>query len=199
MIKWFLSSLLFASSLIGLETVTDPNTGEAFPKEVNFDYDGKSYALDATGVATRKKLVVKVYSIAHYLQKGEGIQGGDPFQKILSDNLAKQLTIQWVRDVSHDKMQEAFQEAFHKVFPDTYNRDMKAPIEQFLKLFPQDVHKGDQYVIRWIPGGTIEVLINGKETGHFTNPEFAKGVWSIWLGPYSIVKRDELVSLMSKT
>lgn len=177
------------------DTIVDNSTGVAFPRQVSFDANNQQYQLEATGVATRKKLVVKVYSIAHYLQKGAA-QGGDKMQAIMSDKNAKQFTIKWVRDVAVDKVQGAYQEAFHKVFSQQDYASLQNEINQFTQYFNNEAHKGDEYVLRWIPEGTIEIIINGNKVGSVNNVRFAQGLWNVWFGPSSVVKVDDLTSAM---
>jgi hypothetical protein len=189
-----LCTSLCAFSLFGQDTMIDKNTQETFPLEVSFEAGGKQYQLEGTGVATRKKLIIKVYSIAHYLQKGAAKFPVDKAQAIMSDDNAKQLTMKWVRDVPVDKVKDAYQDSFHKVFPGDAYAKLGAEIDAFTKFFAQGAKKGDEYVLRWIPGGTIEVSINGQIVGSVTNKDFAKGLWSIWFGPNSIVDRNALMS-----
>jgi hypothetical protein len=191
-----LCASLFSMGLQAQDNIVDNSTHESFPREVSFDYNGKQYQLEATGVATRKKLIIKVYSIAHYLQKGLETSGADKMQQIMSDDTAKQFTLKWVRDVGVDKIQEAFQDSFRRVFPGQEYDQMQNEIQAFTQLFNQAAHRGDEYVFRWLPGGNIDVLINGKKVGSVANKEFAKGLWSIWIGPHSVVNSQELISLM---
>lgn len=175
------------------EDVRDSSTGETFPKEVSFSHNGKDYQLECTGIATRKKLIIKVYSIASYLQKGA--TGADKFQLFTQDDYAKQLTLKYVHDVPASKITDAFQESF-KNAPD-YDQQ-KNDIATFIQFFNRDVKKGDSQVIRWMPGGYIEVIINGQNAGNLTNKALAKSLWSIWFGDHSVVDRSKLVSLMQE-
>lgn len=186
----FFSLCLFADS-----SVVDSATGEVFPSTVSFDFGGNHYDLQATGVATRKKFFVNIYSVAHYLQTG-AISNADKIEQILQDNLAKQLTMKWVRAVNADKVQEGFQESFKNSLLPTDFRRLQNEISQFLQFFSRDVKKGDEHVLRWIPGGHIQVLINGKTAGEITNKDFAVGLWDIWFGSKGAVDRNQLISLL---
>ena len=188
-------TLFCACSAYAENEVTDKSTGESFPATVSFNYEGKDYELDATGVSTRKKLIIKVYSVAHYLQK-EATAGSDKLQTILSDLNAKQLSIKWVRQVPAEKVQEGYNESFKTAIPDPAYTQVQTAIKTYLSFFHQDVQKGDEHILRWIPGGTIEVVINGKTAGTIKDAEFAKGLWNIWFGNKSVVNRDALISLM---
>lgn len=197
MFKLLSSLLLFCAINLHAETsITDKDTGVTFPAEISFNYQGKDYQLQATGTSVRKKLVFKVYSVAHYLQKGV-TSGGDKLQTIMSDANAKQLTIKWLRDVDGAKIQEGYEDSFKNAIGGSVGPELQSAIKTYIGLFSQGVVKGNEHVIRWIPGGIIEVLINGKSVGTITNPEFAKGLWSIWFGSKSVVNRDNLMSLMN--
>lgn len=195
---WTTSIMLCAASLFGAAdgTIQDEATGFSFPSEISFQSGGKEYHLQATGVATRVKFFVKVYSIASYLQDPAAIKGGDKFQAIINADQAKQLTLKWFRSVPVDKMQEAFRESFGKVLSNADLAKLKPEIDNFLTFFNQEAEKGSEYDIRWIPGGTIEVFEAGKSVGKIANMDFAKAVWSIWFGETNVVKRDRLVSLV---
>ena len=173
--------------------VTDEATGISFPSEVSFDYEGKTYDLDITGVSTRKKLILKVYSVAHYLQKNA--KGEDRIEKILSDVNAKQLTIKWARNVPLDKIHAGYDESFKNAISNPTAEQQKN-IDTFVSFFNQEANKGDTHVIRWIPGGIVEVEINGNKAGSITNIEFAKNLWNIWFGSKSVVNKDKLISDM---
>lgn len=187
----FLASFcMWAFNLNAQEEVVDKSTGKMFPKSVAFEYDGKQYELDITGVTTRKKLIIKVYSVAHYLQQGVVVD----LQNIMSDSNAKQFTIKWVHDVSVDKVQNGYQESFSRVFSPERYEALKDEINRFLQFFNQSAKIGDETVFRWIPGGRLEVKINDKQVGSITNKEFVEGVWNIWFGQKSIVDRKELLA-----
>ncbi len=188
-------ALMCAFNLHAGNQVSDKATGEVFPAQIAFDYQGKDYQLDATGVSTRKKLIIKVYSVAHYLQKGVAV-GKDKLQAIMSDANAKQLTIKWVRAVPAATIQEGYEDSFKTAIPDPVYTQLQAAIKTYIAFFNQDAEKGDEHVIRWLPGGIVEVQLKGKTVGTITDAKFAKGLWNIWFGAKSVVNRDHLISLM---
>lgn len=179
---------------LNAEEITDKSTGESFPKEVSFNAGGKDFSLEATGVSTRKKLIIKVYSVAHYLQNAGNFKD-NLLAAIMSDDNAKQLTIKWVRAVPKDKVVEGYQESFKTAIDDPAYTQLQPQIETYLGFFNHDVQKGDVHILKWIPGGVIEVEINGAKVGAITSAEFAKGLWNIWFGQKSVVNRDALMSL----
>lgn len=174
--------------------VADSSTGVTFPSQVTVEHDGKQYKLQATGTATRKKFFVKVYSVASYIQEGALTGSGDKFQPFMSDEFAKQLTLKWVHEASPEKVQEGYQESFKNALSSAEYSNMQNAIDQYIHLFNQPVQKGDEQIIRWFPGGYVEVVFNGKTIGSITNPDFARVLWSIWFGNKSVVDRNQLVS-----
>lgn len=192
----FLFFCVLSISLYADAEVRDPSTGETFPSEVTFEHAGKEYHLQATGVSTRKKFFVKVYSVAHYLEQGGDNAKGDKFQQILQDDKAKQLTLKWLRNVNKGKVQEGYQESFKNTLSGTQYLQLQKEITTYTNFFNQDVQKGEEQILRWLPGGEIEVIINGNKAGSITNQEFAKALWNIWFGSKSVVDRNNLVSLM---
>lgn len=191
--KLLFSVLTLAVSLYASADISDKATGQSFPSQVQFQHDGKDYNLDATGVATRKKFFVKVYSVASYLQGNA--DKSDVLLKILQDDNAKQLTLKFVHEAPVDKVQEGYRESFKNALTADQYKQMQKDIDTYVAFFNKDVQVGDEHILRWLPGGYVEVIINGNKAGTITNPEFAKGLWSIWFGPNSIVKRDDLISL----
>ena len=112
----FFIYLTFCTTLCADHTIIDKTTQQSFPIEISFEENGKHYDLETTGVATRKKMIFKVYSVAHYLEKGAQKPNQNMIDAIFSSDYAKQLTLKWVRDVGTDKIQETFQESLQNAF-----------------------------------------------------------------------------------
>jgi len=177
-------------------SIQDRNTGVSFPDEISISENGTTYTLQATGVSTRKKFFAKVYSIAHYLQDPQNASGNQAYDKVYDNEKAKQLTMIWVRSVDRNKIQDGFKDAFQKVMSRQEHARLQKEINQFIGFFNQNARDGDEYVIRWMPKGKIEVFLNGNKKGEIDNEAFASAVWDVWLGPKSAVNRSEMVSKM---
>jgi hypothetical protein len=195
MISWKLpfwtlvGSLAITAGVASAQELTDPNTKVSFPKEITFESQGKTFKLKGTGVSTRKKLFVKVYSVANYIEDPAKLKNGDVFEKILNSKNAKQLSFIYVRDVDKKRVQDAYRQSLEKAT----GGDLKAETDKYVNFFGEVKNK-DKHEVRWLPDGTITVTINGQETGSIKSEAFAKALWSVWLGPNSVVKRDQLVS-----
>lgn len=185
---------LMNTHLSAEDTILDKTTGKAFPASVSFTNEGTNYNLEATGVSTRTKFFVKVYSVAHYLQNLGDVNSKNIFNQIFNDDKAKQLTLIWVRDVDSRTIKDGYMDTFKKVFSHEQQKELSGQIDQFLGFFNENAKINDKQVIRWIPGGIIEVEINGVKKGQVKSVDFAKAVWGIWLGAKSVVPRNQLVS-----
>ncbi len=188
-------TLLFVTASAQAELV-DRLTGVSFPDEISFNAEGKEYNLHATGVSTRKKFFVKVYSVAHYIQDGTQIQSADPFNSVLQDDKAKQLTIKWTYNAKARKIQDGYREAFRNDLSRSEYQQLQNDIQKYIGFMNKNMREGDQTVLRWLPDGQVDVLINGNQVGSIRNRAFAEALWSIWFGPKSVVNRNQLISSM---
>ena len=185
---------VFFFPLYAESQIKSSSTGVLFPKNSSFSQDGKNYDLAITGVATRKKFFVKIYSVASYLQK-EAIGSGAILEQIMEDKWAKQLTLKWVHEADLKRVKDGYLESFRNSLGSTQFAGLQQPIDEYLSFFQQDVQKGDEHILKWLPGGNIELLINDHFVGSIKNEAFAKALWSLWFGSKSFVNRDNLLSL----
>lgn len=190
MFKAFTLLLTVATtSLFAAETVAASAT--TFPKEVSFNAGGKDFSLQLTGTGTRKKFFVTVYQIGSYIENASSLSG-DRADAILNSEAAKQLTMKFVHDAPADKVREGYLDSFKTLLPEADYNAEKADIDRFVNFFNKDLKVGDEVVLRSIPGGTIQVLINGTETGSINNPKLAKSLWSFWFGQKPVVDKAKL-------
>lgn len=188
-----LGASLLLLPVLNSKEVKEAVSGEVFPDTVSFDFEGNKYNLDLTGTAIRKKYIVKVYAVAHYLEQGP-VLTGDKYEQILTDDRAKQLTMRWLRGVTAEQLVHGYKESLEAVFGK--DNEFSDEVEAFLGFLNVNVKKGDVHILRWIPGGVIEYLINDQKVGTIENEAFAKGLWATWIGPNSVVNRQELTSLL---
>ena len=173
--------------------VVEPVTGITFPSEVRFSQDGEDHTLQLTGVAARTKWLFRVYAIAHYLQAPKGT--GIPDCKYIStDGPAKQMTIQYARNVPAKKITKILREDFELNTTPSEYREIEKYVEQMLAYFVFPVKKGDVFVMRWLSGGRVYLEFNGKKLGDVKSTLFAHTLWAIWFGQHSVVDREALMA-----
>lgn len=184
-------ALLCAFPALTLFAADTATASTAFPKEVSYNAAGKDYTLELTGTGTRKKFFVTVYQIGSYIQNASSLSG-DKAEAILNSDAAKQLTMKFQHDAPADKIREGYLDSFKSILTEADYNAEKADIDRFVAFFNQDLKVGDELVLRSIPGGTVQVLINGKEVGTIANPALAKSLWGFWFGPKAVVDKNKL-------
>jgi hypothetical protein len=183
----------FAPALIALTVlassaradVAEPRTGVRFPEKI-----GESSLL-GVGLRTKSVLKVKVYAVGLYVADSalagplKGKTGPDLYRELVWGDFPKEIHLKLVRDVSASQMQEAIRDALEKAAD-------KARTDQFVSYFT-DIKTGEDYVLRWAPGGTLETIAKGAPKPTIADKNFAAAVFAIWLGDEPIqedVKRD---------
>lgn len=163
------------------QDVTEPRSGKAFAAKS----DGMS--LLGTGLRTKTMLKVKVYAIGLYVSD-EALRGPlasfkghatspEFYNQLVWGDFGKQVTMKFVRDVTHDQITDAFRESLAGA-----NR---ARLDTFLSYFP-DTKSGQDYVLRWVPGRGLVTTVAGQEKGTINDKDFGAAVFGIWLGPKAI-------------
>ena len=194
---WIAAMMLCASLVFAADTVEE--SGKTFPTQITVAHDGVDHTMSLTGVTTRKKFVIKVYAMAHYMADPQATNEESALKACLTDGQAKQITMTFNRGVGADKIIGAYRDGFKKNATDAELKDIQPLVDQFADFYKgADVEEDDQYILRWLPGGVIVTVIKGEEKPAITNETFARILWSIWLGEDSIVKPDALVSMMVK-
>jgi hypothetical protein len=192
-VRQTLSAVLVAASfaiapLAFAEDVKEPRSGVSFAAK-----DGASSLL-GVGLRTKTMLKVKVYAIGLYVDDGalagplaahKGKTTSPEFYKdLVWGDFPKHVVLKFVRDVTTSQIQEAFRE----VLPAAD----KARANAFVGYFG-DTKVGQEYVIRWAPGGTLETTVVGAAKPPIADKDFAAAVFAIWLGEKAIqddLKRD---------
>ncbi|MBA4311154.1 MAG: hypothetical protein C0417_00840 [Chlorobiaceae bacterium] len=200
MYKLILLSLVFLfipSGIFAQQTVKESSTGKYFPSEIKIKNAEKEVTLQLTGLTVRKKIIFKVYGIAHYMQDPPTVKDEEAaFIAILQEGKAKQITMDFSRDVEAIKIKEAYLDGFNSHTSKEELQKLQPLINQFTGYFTKDVKENQQFILQWLPGGTILAVLNGETKQAITDPIFARVLWTIWFGEDSIVDRDDLVSRM---
>jgi hypothetical protein len=107
-------------------------------------------------------------------------------RQVVWGDFRKQLTLKFVRNVTKDQIQDAFREAL------VQSGANSAQMEAFLAYFG-DTNSGQDYVLRWEPGGVLKTTVVGQERPAIADKNFAAAVFAIWLGDKPIqasIKKD---------
>jgi hypothetical protein len=159
------------------QDVTEPKSG------VTFAAKSGDMSLLGVGVRTRTMLKVKVYAVGLYAADSAlagplaahkaNVAAPSFYKDLVSGDFEKQVVMKFVRDVSTDQIRGAFRESLKGA--------EGAKVDLFVGYF-SDTKVGQEYVLRWAPGGILETKVAGLNKPPITDEKFAAAVFGIWLG-----------------
>jgi len=170
------------------EEIVEPRTG------VHFTTRQGDLSLLGVGVRTKSIFRIKVYTIGLYVadaalagplavHKGK-LDAPEFYRDLVWGDFEKQINMRFLRDVTREQVQQNFRESLPQVNParlDVFASHMIA------------MKAGQEYVIRWAPGGILETSFGGQPNTPIADKDFAAAVFGIWLGETPIqvdIKRD---------
>ena len=174
-VRWAIVVMLAAAlSSPAAADYVEPRSGTAFAEAV----DGMT--LLGAGLRTKTFLKVKVYAAGLYAADDvvpllKAKTGEALYKDLAWGDFRKQVTLKLVRDLSANQMQEAIREALAAQKADP------ARVDAFVAYFG-DIKTGEEYVVRWEPGGVLHTFAKGQPKAPIADKTFAGQVFSIWLG-----------------
>ncbi len=138
-------------------------------------YQGKGLVLNGLGLRKAYGLA-KVYVAGLYLEK----KNPDADQILGSDAL-RRIELRFVRNVGRDDIVKAWTEGFEKNVGASL-ADFKERLDTLNGAMP-DLREGDVLAFTAIPGKGTAVEVNGTTAATISGADFAKVLFSIWLGP----------------
>jgi len=182
-----MNRLLAVAALVALgmvsaaeaQTWTEPKSGVAFAvkkddmtllgggvrvKKIVFTF--KAYALG---------LYVADTAIAGPLAAYKGKTTSPEFYAALhTGDFKKEVVLKFTRNLSQGKIQDGMRESLLGAEPKV--------LEQFISYFPE-VKEGQECVLRWLPGGTVEAVMAGQAKPPIANKAFAEQLMGLYVGP----------------
>lgn len=137
---------------------------------------GKKLVLNGLGVREATMFNVDVYVAGLYLE-----QRSRSASEILAAEQIKVLHLRFVRDVGRKDVVSSFNEGFEKNSRDTVPA-IRPRIAQFMAWLPS-FKDGSTLTVTYVPGEGTRVSVNGTYKGTIAGPDFARALFSIWLGP----------------
>jgi hypothetical protein len=163
-----------------------------FPLEVVVETEAGRYELAATGLSVHKQEYSREYVAAHYLQKPIKGLRKEVMARVFSDDVAKELIVRFLHAMDAGTYQKEVSSALQADLTAAQLESMKPHIEKFIALLGNPV-KDEFHIYRWLPGGVLEVDINGTFKGRIINKPFAERLWQVWLGSNALVSRSQLL------
>ncbi len=172
--------------------------GRMFAESVTATRGDSAVTLVATGKATRKKFVVKVYAMVHYLDTGRFPSREAAIEAIRNGTHVRRIVMEFVRGVGADKIRNAYREGFEKAVDPAHAEELAPLVDRFIEWHAHDVADGDRYVYTAWPDGRVDVEVQGESKPPIVNAAFAKALWDIWFGEHSPVDPRDLVKFTSE-
>lgn len=168
--------LAILSVLLSIGTVHGRQcAGISFPEELRSG--GATLKLNGLGLREATLFKVDVYVAALYVT-----QTSRKADAILNSNAPKELILQFVRDVERADVNKGWQEGFEKNAEGALAA-LKDRIEAFKALMP-DMKTGQRLRLVHKPGAGVEVDIDNAVEGTIKGDDFARALFSIWLGSH---------------
>jgi hypothetical protein len=168
-----------AAGTASAQTWTEPKSGIAFPV--------KKDDMTLLGGGLRVKKIVftfKAYAVGFYVSD-EAIAGPlaafkgkttspEFYQALQTGDFEKELVLRFMRNLSQGRIQGAMRESLEGADP--------KELDQFVSYFPE-LKEGEEAVLRWGPGGTLETVMAGQAKPPIADRKFSERLFGLYLGP----------------
>src|ERR1700686_5377656 len=139
------------------------------------DAGGQPLVLDGLGL--RKKFFIKVYVGGLYLPAKERSPA-----KVLAADAPRRMSFRFLYSVSASQMCDAWNEGLADNAPAT-GGEVKAGFKT-LCTYMEDIPKGHEMVLTYLPGQGTQVEVNGKAKGTLPGKATADAILATWIGPH---------------
>jgi len=150
----------------------------------------KGISFDDTVVAGETRLFLKGTALSRYLVIIKGYVGafylpeGVESREALED-VSKHLVLEYFHAIKAKQFGSATKTLIKKnVAPDEFNR-LLPKINRLVAAY-RDVEPGDRYGLTYIPGYGTRLMLNGELLVVIPGGDFAKALFSVWIGPHPI-------------
>lgn len=171
-------SLIISSVLIAVVLAVPAQAakvaGVELDDSVQISTDTPKLVLNGAGI--RKKLFIKVYVGALYLQnKATSVDA------VLNQTGANRVLMHFLYKVSQEKLAEGWEEGFSGNSSASEMEKLEARLSDFNRLIV-DTNKGDVILLDYLPGKGTRVTVNGQAKGAIPGADFNKALLKVWLG-----------------
>jgi len=173
---------LGAAGAASAQTWTEPKSGVAFTVKRD------DMTLLGGGLRVKKMVFTfKAYAVGFYV--GDAAIAGplaaykgrttspEFFKTLQTGDFKKELVLRFMRNLSQSKIQDAMRESLLGAEPKV--------LDQFISYFPE-LKEGQECVLRWAPGGTLETLMAGQAKPPIADRAFIERLFGLFVGPTPI-------------
>jgi hypothetical protein len=152
-----------------------------YPTAAEATVGGKAVRLVLTGAALRKRIGIKAYTVASYVQDGVPVRTAE---QLIESAAVKMLHLVMQRDVDGPTMAAGVRTGIRLNYPaDAF----AAELDKFERAMKdQELAKGQHVLLTAVPAVGLHCRVPGKADVTIPNPAFTKAVWEIYLGPKNV-------------
>jgi hypothetical protein len=137
---------------------------------------GKPLVLNGMGLREATILDIDVYVAGLYVEHASSNPGD-----LIGSNQVKRIVLQFVRDVDRGDIVKAWNEGF--AHDATVPAAQLRPMIDQLDAWMPDMKSGHTLMFTYVPGQGVAVDVDGTRKGVLQGDDFARSLFSIWLGP----------------
>jgi len=136
-------------------------------------------ALVLNGAGIRTKWFFKVYIAALYLPQKQ-----TSADLIIADNHEHRIVLHMLRDLSSEKLFNAFKDAIEANHTPDELKSLDADIKQMAQIFDavEEVKSNDVISLDYLPVTGTKIKVNGTSRGTIAGVAFNRALLKIWLG-----------------
>ena len=158
---------------LGLLMATPAMAGELAGVTLPDTMDVGGTSLVLNGMGLREKYFIDIYVGGLYLPART-----QDAAKAINDDVPKRIVMEMTYDLDKEKLGDTMRESISKA----ESKSVAAKADT-LAGWMEDVTKGDQIILEYVPGTGTSVIVKGKKKGTLEGPEMMKALWGIYLGP----------------
>ncbi len=175
--KLLLSALLISSALVLLAPAPPAAAATLAGVTLPDKAEAGGQALMLNGLGLRKKFFIKVYVGGLYLPAKERSPA-----KVLGADASRRMSFHFLYSVTAKQMCDAWDEGLADNAPSA-PAEVKAGFKT-LCTYMEDIPKGNEMVLTYVPGQGTRVEVNGKAKGTLPGKPTADAVLASWIGPH---------------
>jgi len=138
---------------------------------------GKRLVLNGLGLREATFLKVDVYVAGLYLPAKTS-----KAKKIIRSRGPKRVVQRFLRDVDREDIVRSTRKGVRKNYDGDFAK-LKGRLDRFVGWLPS-LREGNTVTLTHLPGKGVLLQIDGKRKGTIRGDDFARALWSGWLGPH---------------
>ncbi len=162
----------------------NPVAGVAFSQQ----YTDEGITMELQGTGLKTLVLFKAFAAGFYQEKS--------FQKDILGEVSKRIEVEYFVNIPGEKLNAYTLERMKVNVSEDELNDINAEIKMMGNYFV-DLKKGDRFSLTYIPGVGTKFAHNGKETGVIEGQQFAKALFSVWIGekPFDQKLKNQILGL----